>query len=43
MANIDKKDREWAEAKIKCRLDAETVKIAKEMGLNPEGSPLLYL
>ena len=35
MANIDKKDREWAEAKSKCRLDAETVKIAKEMGLNP--------
>jgi hypothetical protein len=35
MANIDKKDREWAEAKSKCRLDVETVKIAREMGLNP--------
>jgi hypothetical protein len=35
MSNIDKKDKEWAEAASKCRLDAETVKITKEMGLNP--------
>ncbi|MGD0621174.1 MAG: hypothetical protein ABSA82_01735 [Thermacetogeniaceae bacterium] len=35
MANIDKRDREWAEAKKKCRLNVETVKMAREMGLNP--------
>ncbi|HWQ42860.1 MAG TPA: hypothetical protein VN456_12610 [Desulfosporosinus sp.] len=30
-----KKDAEWVEAKRKCRLNEETVKMAKEMGLNP--------
>lgn len=35
MANNNKKDVEWAEAKNKCRLNEETVKMAKEMGLNP--------
>ncbi len=35
MANNNKKDVEWAEAKNKCRLNGETVKMAKEMGLNP--------
>jgi hypothetical protein len=30
-----KKDAEWAEAKKKCRLNEETVKMAREMGLNP--------
>jgi len=35
MASNNKKDVEWAEAKKKCRLNEETVKMAKEMGLNP--------
>lgn len=35
MASNNKKDVEWAEAKNKCRLNEETVKMAKEMGLNP--------
>ena len=26
---------EWAEAKRKCRLNIETVRMAKELGLNP--------
>lgn len=34
MAN-SKKDAEWAEAKKKCRLNEETIRMAKEMGLNP--------
>ena len=35
MNNKDKKNAEWAEAKKKCRLNVETVRMAKEMGLNP--------
>ena len=35
MASNNQKDAEWAEAKKKCRLNEETVKMAKEMGLNP--------
>lgn len=35
MASKNKNDAEWAEAKKKCRLNEETLKIAKEMGLNP--------
>jgi len=35
MCSKDKKESEWAEAKRKCRLDEETVKMAKAMGLNP--------
>ncbi|SPF34532.1 conserved hypothetical protein [Candidatus Desulfosporosinus infrequens] len=35
MANNNQKDVEWAEAKKKCRLNEETVEMAKEMGLNP--------
>jgi len=35
MANNIKKDVEWAEAKKKCKLNEETVKMAREMGLNP--------
>ncbi len=31
----EKKDKLWAEAKKRCRLNAETVRMAKEMGLNP--------
>lgn len=31
----NKKDAEWAEAKKKCRLNEETIRMAKEMGLNP--------
>jgi hypothetical protein len=31
----NKKDKLWAEAKHKCRLNAEDIRIAKEMGLNP--------
>jgi len=30
-----KKDNEWEEAKNKCKLNAETLNMAKEMGLNP--------
>ena len=30
-----KKDAHWAEAKRKCRLNAETLRMAKELGLNP--------
>ena len=32
---INKKDAEWEEAKKKCKLNAETLSMAKEMGLNP--------
>ena len=34
---MDKKKREaeWAEAKRRCRLNDETLRMAKEMGLNP--------
>lgn len=36
MANVNhKKEAEWAEAKKLCRLNGETIKMAKEMGLNP--------
>jgi len=35
MANNVKKDVEWAEAKKKCKLNEETVRMAREMGLNP--------
>lgn len=31
----NKKDRLWAEAKRRCRLNADDVRVAKEMGLNP--------
>ena len=31
----NKKDRLWTEAKRKCRLNTEDVRMAKEMGLNP--------
>ena len=30
-----KKDRLWIEAKSKCRLNDEDIRIAREMGLNP--------
>src|SRR5690554_5060259 len=30
-----KRDAEWKEAKKLCRMNEETVKMAKEMGLNP--------
>ena len=30
------RDAEWAEAKKKCRLNNETLQMAKEMGLNPK-------
>lgn len=35
MAGNNKKQAEWAEAKKKCRLNEETIRMAKEMGLNP--------
>jgi hypothetical protein len=31
----NKKDVLWAEAKRRCRLNTEDIRIAKEMGLNP--------
>ena len=30
-----KKDRLWIEAKSKCRLNTEEIRMAKELGLNP--------
>lgn len=33
--HVDKKDRLWAEAKRRCRLSVEDIRMAKEMGLNP--------
>ncbi|QJD87782.1 hypothetical protein [Cohnella herbarum] len=35
MANKDKKAEQWKEAKLKCRLNEEDIRMAKEMGLNP--------
>ncbi len=35
MANPDKKAEQWKEAKQKCRLNDEEIRMAKEMGLNP--------
>ena len=35
MASNNQKDIEWTEVKKKCRLNEETVKMAKEMGFNP--------
>ncbi|GMA64927.1 hypothetical protein NZD89_05975 [Alicyclobacillus fastidiosus] len=35
MTNPDTKAERWREAKARCRLTDETVKMAKEMGLNP--------
>ncbi len=32
----NKKDQLWAEAKKKCRINEETIRMAKEMGLNPK-------
>lgn len=32
---LNKKDRLWSEAKRRCRLNNEDIRIAKEMGLNP--------
>lgn len=29
------RDAEWIDAKVKCRLNNETLQMAKEMGLNP--------
>ena len=34
--NKNNKDKLWAEAKKKCRLNNETIKMAQEMGLNPK-------
>ncbi|WDL98095.1 hypothetical protein [Alicyclobacillus sp. ALC3] len=33
--NPDKKAERWKEAKVRCKLSNEAVKMAKEMGLNP--------
>ncbi len=33
--SIGKKEQLWVEAKRKCRLNTEDVRMAKEMGLNP--------
>ncbi len=35
MANT-KRDDEWAEAKKKCSLNNKTIRMAKELGLNPK-------
>ena len=34
--NKNKKDTEWKEAKRRCRLNTETVQMAKRLGLNPK-------
>jgi len=34
--NKSEKDKLWAEAKSRCRLSAEALNMAKEMGLNPK-------
>ncbi len=36
MVNKNKRDIEWKKAKKRCRLSRETVRMAKEMGLNPK-------
>ncbi|MHB1253559.1 MAG: hypothetical protein ACYCZ1_05265 [Candidatus Humimicrobiaceae bacterium] len=36
VAGKNKRDIEWKEAKKRCRLNAETVQMAKELGLNPK-------
>jgi hypothetical protein len=41
MANKNKRDEDWARAKKLCRLNAETVRMAKELGLNPRKLPSL--
>ncbi|MDG0809067.1 hypothetical protein [Cohnella rhizosphaerae] len=35
MANPDKKAEQWKEAKQRCRLNDDDIRMAKEMGLNP--------
>ncbi|HZG77583.1 MAG TPA: hypothetical protein VEZ72_17150 [Paenibacillus sp.] len=38
MANqqkVQKREQQWKEAKSRCRLSDEAVRMAKEMGLNP--------
>lgn len=35
MANKSKREAEWAKAKRVCRLNAETLRMAKELGLSP--------
>jgi len=37
VADKGKREAEWAEAKRVCRLNAETVRMAKELGLSPRG------
>jgi hypothetical protein len=39
MANKNKRDEDWARAKKLCRLNVETVRMAKELGLNPRKLP----
>ena len=34
--NKNKRNTEWKEAKKRCRLNAETVQMAKNLGLNPK-------
>jgi len=36
MTGKNKRNNEWKEAKIRCRLNAETVQMAKKLGLNPK-------
>ena len=36
MTGKNNKDTEWKEAKKRCRLNTETVKMAKKLGLNPK-------
>ncbi len=36
MVNKNKKEQLWEEAKKRCRLNQETLRMAKEMGLNPK-------
>jgi hypothetical protein len=35
MGNKRKREQEWAEAKRRCRLNDESIQMAKELGLSP--------
>ena len=35
MPNKKKRDQDWAEAKRRCRLNQEDIRMAKELGMNP--------
>lgn len=36
MANNEEKDKLWAEAKKRCRLNAQDIQLAKQLGMSPK-------